>query len=238
MQDFLDHMQTGLPVVLAWLGANWIELLKALAPIGTLLVAWSALKNWKRQDKARREADFIDELVDAIHAFVVSMENVVSLLMVTRMGLDSYISVESGDDPEIQGAIRFLTVAGADHSVHLRNALNPAKEALIQMRSLTAKGQIFDFRDYNAIYVSTEMLAAEYGRAEVYAAYLQSKNLNWDHPTNQEVARGFLSLSHADMADHIKFQNAKLIAFANAIYTDLYGLKKRRAGLRRKKSGS
>jgi hypothetical protein len=39
---------------------NWLEVIKALAPVATAVIAFLALKNWRRQDKAKREAEFLD----------------------------------------------------------------------------------------------------------------------------------------------------------------------------------
>jgi hypothetical protein len=54
-------------------GLNFIEIAKALAAIVTALVAYSALKNWKRQDKAKRETEFLDSLVEHVHAYIIEI---------------------------------------------------------------------------------------------------------------------------------------------------------------------
>ncbi|MFZ2872524.1 hypothetical protein [Zavarzinia sp.] len=46
---------------------NWLEVIKALAPVATAIIAFIALKNWQRQDKAKREAEFLDALIEATH---------------------------------------------------------------------------------------------------------------------------------------------------------------------------
>ena len=38
---------------------SYLELIKALAPVATAVIAFAALKNWMRQDKAKREAEFL-----------------------------------------------------------------------------------------------------------------------------------------------------------------------------------
>jgi hypothetical protein len=35
---------------------NWLEVIRALATVATAVIAGLALKNWQRQDKAKREA--------------------------------------------------------------------------------------------------------------------------------------------------------------------------------------
>jgi hypothetical protein len=54
---------------------NWLEFIKALAPVATAIIALIALRNWQRQDKAKREAEFLDALVEAMHTYIAEMPN-------------------------------------------------------------------------------------------------------------------------------------------------------------------
>lgn len=49
---------------------NWLEVIKTLAPVATAVIAFTALKNWQRQDKAKREVEFLDALIEAAHAYI------------------------------------------------------------------------------------------------------------------------------------------------------------------------
>ncbi len=49
---------------------NWLEAIKSMAPVATAGIAFAALRNWQRQDKAKREAEFLDALVEAAHAYI------------------------------------------------------------------------------------------------------------------------------------------------------------------------
>jgi hypothetical protein len=57
-----------------WLDAiihfNWLEVVKTLAPVLTAVIAFFALRNWKRQEKAKREAEFLDALIEAVHTYI------------------------------------------------------------------------------------------------------------------------------------------------------------------------
>src|SRR5258706_13995243 len=52
---------------------NWLEIIKTLAPVTTTVIALIALKNWQHQDKAKREAEFIDVLIEATHTYIAEM---------------------------------------------------------------------------------------------------------------------------------------------------------------------
>jgi hypothetical protein len=65
--------QRGMPMMqaLAWMtSVNWSKITTTLALVATAVIAFMALRNWQRQDKAKREAEFLDALVEAAHAYI------------------------------------------------------------------------------------------------------------------------------------------------------------------------
>lgn len=54
---------------------NWLEVLRSLAPVATAGIAFAALRNWRRQDKAKRQPEFLDELIEATHTYFVEVES-------------------------------------------------------------------------------------------------------------------------------------------------------------------
>jgi hypothetical protein len=59
---------------------GWLKLIKALAPVATAFIALLALQNWRRQDKAKREAEFLDALIEAAHTYIAEMRRLITLL--------------------------------------------------------------------------------------------------------------------------------------------------------------
>ena len=49
--------------------APWLEIVKTTAPVVTAFIAYRALRNWQRQDRAKRQTEFLDELIDATHVW-------------------------------------------------------------------------------------------------------------------------------------------------------------------------
>lgn len=71
----------------AIMSVNWLEVIKALAPVTTAFIAFIALKNWQRQDKAKREADFLDALIEAAHTYIVEMPKPITILEMAKIGM-------------------------------------------------------------------------------------------------------------------------------------------------------
>jgi hypothetical protein len=91
----------------------WLEIIKALAPVATAFIAWRALQNWRRQDKAKRQADFLDHLTEAVHDFIGTTPTPVTLVQLIKIGMSSHIPMErKNSDPAVAGAIEYIERRG------------------------------------------------------------------------------------------------------------------------------
>ena len=80
---------------------SYLEIIKALAPVATTCIALVALRNWKRQDKAKREAEFLDSLIDIAHTYIAEMTKPTTLLRMAKIGMESHAPTwESGAQSE------------------------------------------------------------------------------------------------------------------------------------------
>jgi hypothetical protein len=96
-------------------GINWLEVIKALASGITAVIAFLALKSWQRQDKAKREAEFLDALIEAAHTYIAEVSKPVRLLEMAKIGMTSHVQEwESGDegDKAVKGAIAYIEKHG------------------------------------------------------------------------------------------------------------------------------
>ena len=50
-------------------------------------IAFVAVKNWKRQEKAKRETEFLDALVEAVHTYIADMPGSVTLVQTAKIGM-------------------------------------------------------------------------------------------------------------------------------------------------------
>ena len=117
----------------------------------TAAIAFRALKNWQRQDKAKREAQFLDALIEAAHTYIAEMPKPITLLEIAKIGMESHVPTwETGDqiDKAIKGAIIYIGKNGEREAQRLLDALKIVEPSVIKLRSLVAKGQVFGFGDY------------------------------------------------------------------------------------------
>jgi hypothetical protein len=128
---------------------TWLDMIKTLAPWVTAGIAFVALKSWQKQDKAKREAEFlVDTLLEATHTYVAEMQRPISLLEHAKTGMLSYEPTRrSGEqsDRAVKGAVAYIEENGEREAKRLSEALAAVQPSAIRLWSLVAKGQVFRF---------------------------------------------------------------------------------------------
>ena len=203
------------------LGAvNWLEVIKTVAAAGTLLVAVWALKNWKRQDRAKREAEFIDALIEATHKFTADMIAPLTHVQMAKIGMASHAS--HYNHSAAAGAAAYIKKEGADHAKELRGVMEEMQPSVIRLRSLATKGQVFQFPGYDDCKKAADGMATYYDLIEAFLTVLGSSTWNWNNPEVQEHLRRVTALEPEEMRKGIKSGNVAILEFSRKTYQRLY----------------
>ena len=202
---------------------GWLELLRSFGPYAAAFVGWLALKNWKRQDKAKREADFLDALIEATHAFIIAMSRPVALHQAVRTGMICH--GPSPFDPEkltIAGAIEYIQKASEATSRRLDEALAQAQPLVVRLRSLASKGQIFGFKDYGNCYQSIQMLTWQFDRVAALGSIISIPTLNWENPHVLGTLEKVIAAESDEIQKLLNKHDIEIIGFSQATYKCLY----------------
>jgi len=203
---------------------NWLEVIKALAPVATAVIAFLALKNWQRQDKAKREAGFLDAMVEAAHTYIAEMSKPITLLEMAKIGMASHAPPgESGEQAAINGAIAYIQKNGERESKRLLEVLEAAQPSTIKLRSLAAKGQVFKFDGYAKCQNAVAMLTWHFDRIEAFTAVIGSPTWNWENPEVLKHLKVMMAVDPDAMGKSIQENNIALLEFARETYRRIYG---------------
>jgi len=206
---------------------NWLEIIKTLAPVATAVIALIALKNWQHQDKAKREAEFLDALIDATHTYIAEMPKPITILEMAKIGMESHRPTwESGEpaDIAVKGAIAYIQKNGEREAKRLLEALEAVQPSVIKLRSLVAKGQIFKFDGYAKCRNAVVMLTWHFDRIEAFAAVIASPTWNWEHPEVLKRLKNMMAIEADEIRQSIQENNIALLEFASETYGWIYGL--------------
>ena len=211
---------------LAWTtNINWLEIIKTLAPVATAIIAFAALRNWQRQDKAKREAEFLDALVEGAHAYIAELPTPTTILEMAKIGMLSHAPTwEPGEESDIavKGAIAFIEKDGERVGKRLLEALATTRPSVIKLRSLAVKGQVFSFSDYTKCQNAVAMLTWHFDRMEGFAAYISSPTWNWENPDVRERLKGIISIDASEMRTGVQNSHVALLEFGRVTYKRIY----------------
>lgn len=207
-------------------GVNWLEVLKALAPVATAVIALIALKNWQRQDKAKREAEFLDALIEAAHAYIVEMPKPITFLEMAKIGMDSHAptweTVEEADIA-VKGAIAYIQKYGEEHSKRFREVAEAVRPSVIKLRSLTAKGQVFNFADYAKCRHAVAMLTWHFDRIEAFMTFIGSTTWYWENPRVLKHLKDLMAIDPDEIRRSVQGDNVSILEFCSETYRRIYG---------------
>jgi hypothetical protein len=208
---------------LVWIAdLPWLATISAAAPVATAAIAYFALRNWKRQDKAKRQAEYLDQLTDAVHTYIAEMSKPVTLAQFVTIGIESHAPTWEGGDHSVKGATAYIDRRGGEDSKRLREALTAAQPSTIRLRSLAAKGQVFKFADYRKCHNAISMLTWHFDRLEALTAFIGSPSWNWENPEVLSHLRNLMAINADEIRKSIAEENVRLIEFVAETYGRIY----------------
>ena len=205
---------------------SWLEVVRAFAPMATAIVGIFALKNWQRQDKAKREMEFLDALIEPAHSYIAEIPKPLKLLELAKIGMECHAPTwENGDkaDSVVKGAVAYIQKDGERVAKRLLETLEAIQPSTIRLRSLAAKGQVFKFDNYAKCQSAVAELTAHFDRVEACTAVIGSPTWNWEHPRVLDTLKSVVRIDLNDIRENIKKNNVALIEFASNTYTQIYG---------------
>jgi hypothetical protein len=192
----------------------------------TAVIAFLALKNWQRQDKAKREAQFLDALIEAAHTYIAEIPRPITILEMAKIGMMSHAPTwEDGDEADIavKGAIVYIQKNGEAHAKRLLEALEAIQPSVIKLRSLAAKGQMFKFNGYAKCQNAIAMLTWHFDRMEAFAAVIGSPTWNWAHPEVLKHLKDMMAIEPDEIRKSVQENNVALLEFSGETYNGIYG---------------
>ncbi len=204
----------------------YFEAVGAAAAVATAIIAYSALRSWQSQERAKRQAQFLDQLLDATHAFVIEVNKPIGHLRGAKLGMASYVETWSDGDEEekrLNGAIAFIEKRGEASAGRMREALAALDPIIIEMNSLVAKGQVFQFSSYAQAENAVRSLSHQANLLNSFLIVFENPSWNWDHPEIKELLRKVLAIDPAEIKVSVGEHNAAMIGFVRDRYEDIYG---------------
>lgn len=205
---------------------NWLDFLQALASVAAPVIALLALRTWRKQDKAKKEADFIDALLETLHTYTLAMSNPIALLDLIKIGMESYAPTwESAAENDIhfKGAINYIEKNGKSDAGRLSDSLKTAHSAVSQLRSLMVKCEAFNFDTCKELQEAIVMLTRPYERIVALQRVLALQPLNWDNPKVRSCLKDMMKIEPDAINKNIGASYNSVIELCRGAYRRIYG---------------
>lgn len=201
---------------------NWHEFFKTLAAVATAIIACMALRNWKRQDKAKREVAFLDELIEAVQNYTHSLSPLIASLTVLRIVIHGTSRPPEGVIDA--GAIRdFIKADRAFTFTSNEKEMEPARIAALKLDALVKKGTVFRFPNYGKCQTAVDEMRHLLNLFETVTATLGSTYVNHEHPQVVAQYESFAAIINLDLRSKSKAGNEKFLQFATSAFQRIYG---------------
>jgi hypothetical protein len=211
---------------LSWLASvDWLEVIRSLAPVATAAIAFAALKSWRTQEKAKTQGEFLDNLIEATHTYVVHMQTVIAVFHSAKIGMMSQVRdwEESEEEDKVAGAIAYIERRGTQDGQRLAAALAAAEPAVIKLRSLAAKGQVFKFRNFAKCQDAVTQLSWHFDRLLSFTSMIGSPTWNWENPEVRSLLKKVMIIEPDDIHASIGENDIAVLEFARESYKRIYG---------------
>lgn len=204
-------------------GWNWAEIVKGGVSIWVATVATLALKTWKRQSKAQKQTDFMDEITNSVHEFIMAMSAPTEMLKYIKIGIESH--AKSPDLPpgiENPEAVAYIQKSGKEDSKRLIEYLNLCNPSLTKIRSLSAKGQVLGFKNYAECQNACTMITWQHERIQALCYVIGNPSLNWENPEVQKTLSKVIQLDPEEISRELKEYNVLFLTFVTENYSTIF----------------
>jgi hypothetical protein len=150
----------------------------------------------------------------------------IQVLEIAKIGMASHAPTwlpGEGEDIAVKGAIAFIEKDGERVGKRLLETLVTTRSSVIKLRSLAAKGQVFNFKDYGICQNAVGLLTWHFDRMEGFAAYISTSSWYWENPEVIESLKKITSIDAGEVRTGVQDAHAGLLEFGRATYKRIYG---------------
>ncbi len=202
---------------------EWSKIIPSLASIITAFIAYNALNTWKEKEQANQKSKFIDIFIDEVHIFIAEIQPAVWAYKNIEISINTYNNADkTGSISNEAPYSTYITKNGVKDSEFLTTHLKKCTNHVSKIRSLLAKGQIYNFTDYHKCQDSSDLIIWQYDRLQAVASMIKNPNLHWENTEVQKTLGEALSQSSKDMENKLKENNILLLEFARKNYEKIY----------------
>ncbi len=203
---------------------DWSEIVTGIVGIWMAVIATMALNTWKRQSKAKKQTDFLDELTDTVHKYINDISGPSEFVKYVKIGIESSQGLDHLLDKKLKNpkAIAYIKELGKDDSKRLDEYLEHCKSSISKIHALVAKGQVIGLKDYKKCQNSCRMLTWQYERIQGLSFMIGNPSVNWKNEDVQRTLTKVIALDHDNINKYIGENYTLFLTFVKDNYEKIF----------------
>ena len=202
---------------------DWAEIVKIIISVWVATVGTVALSTWRRQSKAQRQSDLLDDLTNSVHEFVNLMSAPIEMLHHIKIRIESHKATFGlMNDVPYPEAIACIEKYGKEDSKRLFEYLNASTPSLTKIRFLSTKGQVLGFSNYEICQKTCQMLSWQHDKLQAVAVIIGSTSMNWQNPEVQKSLSTLMQIDPGEIGAQLQVQNIEFLEFVKTNYEKIY----------------
>jgi hypothetical protein len=212
------------PIADFLMSLDYTDIITCIVSIWMAVVATMALNTWKRQSKAKKQTDFLDEITDAVHKYINDLYGPTEVVKFIKFGIESHLispllQEKDVENPEI---VAYVKQSGERDAKFLNEQLEKCNQSVFRIHTLMAKGQVLGFKNYDVCHESCRMLTWQYERIQALSFMIGNVHLNWKNEEVQKTLKATTSLEHGDIQKYVAEYNKKFLTFVKKNYEEIF----------------
>ncbi len=204
---------------------DWFKVSQGIISICMVLIAYNALSTWKEQLKAKIILDFLNELTESVHEFILLMSAPHELVKFVSIGIEvnSYpLPGEEKQNIKNPEFVRYIKKDGKDMSSRIQKHLNACRPVASKVSSLAAKGQVFSLKNYERCQNVCKMLLWQFNYIESLSMLIASTTLNWSNELVQKNLSQYSKVDADDLKEKMRCANSDFLKYIKECYAHIY----------------
>jgi len=207
--------------ILNW---DWFKISQGVVGICMAMIANNALNTWKKQLKAKILTDFLNEITETVHEYILLMSTSQEFVRFVNIGIEAHSLLLPGEGENIQNPnfVRYIQRNGKDMSARILEHLNKCRPIAAKISSLMTKGQVLGLKNYEKCQNSCNMLLWQFNCIEALAVTIGSTTLNWHNELVQKNLTKFSKIRADDLKEKMQESNTDFLAYIKECYKSIY----------------
>jgi hypothetical protein len=206
------------------LNCDWFKISQSVVGICMAMIANNALGAWKKQSKAKILTDFLNEITETVHEYILLMATSQEFVRLVNIGIEAHSLPLPGEEESIQNPnfVRYIQRNGKDMSARILEHLNKCRPIAAKISSLLAKGQVLGLEKYEKCQNSCNILLWQFNCIEALAVTIGSTTLNWHNELIQKNLTKFSKISADDLKEKMQKSSIAFLIYIKERYAAIY----------------